>query len=46
MKAKCENCGGPATVWAVDDFIAGGWGGPHCEPCVKALCFTVVDRLA
>jgi hypothetical protein len=42
----CEQqCGRPATVYAVDPYIAGGYGGYYCEPCVKALCFEIVDHL-
>jgi hypothetical protein len=40
-----EQCGRPATVYAVDPYIAGGYGGRYCEPCVKGLYYEVVDRL-
>jgi hypothetical protein len=45
MKPCEQQCGRPATVYAVDPYIAGGWGGYYCEPCVKALCFEIVDHL-
>jgi hypothetical protein len=42
----CEQqCGRPATVYAVDPHIAGGWGGYYCDSCVQGLCFQIVDRL-
>ena len=30
MTRSCENCGGVATVYAMDT-ISDGWGGYYCE---------------
>jgi hypothetical protein len=41
---KCENCGGIATVYAMDT-IADGWGGRYCDAHIPHGFF-VSDRLA
>lgn len=38
-----QQCGRPATVYAIDPAY-GGWGGYYCDACVKALRFQIVDR--
>lgn len=39
-----QRCGRPAAVYAIDP-LPGGWGGRYCEPCARALKFTITDRL-
>jgi hypothetical protein len=39
-----QNCGAPATVYAIDP-VPNGWGGRYCQPCADALGFRVVDAL-
>lgn len=38
-----QQCGKPATVYAIDP-IPGGWGGHYCEPCADTLRFRIIDR--
>lgn len=43
MNEKCENCGGVATVYAMDT-CAGGWGGNYCDSHIPKR-FQITDRL-
>ena len=41
---NCENCGGIATVYAMDT-CAGGWGGRYCDSHIPTG-FQITDRYA
>ena len=43
MTRSCENCGGVATVYAMDT-CAGGWGGRYCDGHIPTG-FQVTDQL-
>lgn len=43
MSKVCENCGGPATVYAMGPH-AGDWGGRYCDSHIPAG-FNITDRL-
>ena len=44
MAANCENCGGVATVYAMDT-CAGGWGGRYCNSHIPKG-FQITDRIS